>query len=80
MWNGVVPARGGYQIAGGITWADISESQNDALTGYHQVVGHSRVRDFLKVGVDDTSITYIDVLHTRERFLEITIEEPTSFF
>jgi predicted MPP superfamily phosphohydrolase len=71
-------ARGGYDFAGGITWADISESEDDALEGYHQVVGHNRVRDFLRLGNDSTSITYIDVLHTRERFLEVNIVEPPS--
>jgi hypothetical protein len=68
-------SRGGTSSFSGITWADIAESSMDSLSGYHQVVGHSRVPDFLLVpGADlDTSITYIDVLDSVTKFYELYI-------
>lgn len=67
--------RGGYNQYGGPCWAHSSELQASALLeGYHQVVGHNRVKDFktIKNG-PDTSITFIDVLDYQIKFFEKTI-------
>lgn len=67
--------RGGYGF-GGIFWADISETRNGIISGYHQVVGHSRVKKIEKVEMDSkTSITYCDTLNSGvgEEFLTIEI-------
>ena len=53
--------RGG-QGNGGVTWADIKETQIDMLKGYHQVVGHSSVNKVESIHFTDRSITYIDIL------------------
>ncbi|MDB5142975.1 MAG: metallophosphoesterase [Mucilaginibacter sp.] len=47
---------------GGVTWADIKETQIDMLKGYHQIVGHSTVEKVKSIRYTDYSITYIDVL------------------
>ena len=53
--------RGG-QGNGGVTWADIKETQIDMLKGYHQIIGHSTVEKVKSIRYTDYSITYIDVL------------------
>lgn len=60
--------RGGWHRYGGPIWADQSETQCDYLAGFHQIVGHSRVKDFEHYGDGNASITYIDVGDTRVRF------------
>jgi len=66
--------RGGYSWnTGGIVWADRSETKNDFLNGFHQIVGHSPVPDILKTGNENESITYIDCLETMEKFWELTL-------
>lgn len=65
--------RGGSDPASGIYWADISETSTDYLKGIHQVVGHSRVKDIVKYGNQDGSITYIDCLDSQTKFLELEI-------
>lgn len=66
--------RGGCEAFGGITWADYQETSKDLLPGYHQVVGHTRMKKITKVEEKDCSITYIDVLDMRKEFLELMIE------
>lgn len=61
-------ARGGWHGYGGPIWADKSETRHDYLADFHQVVGHSRVKDFEYYGDENSSITYIDVGDTRVRF------------
>jgi predicted MPP superfamily phosphohydrolase len=68
------PIRGGNDPFGGITWADFSETSNSLLPGYHQIVGHTRVREITTRGDSVSSITYIDVLGTREEFYELKNE------
>lgn len=60
--------RGGWHRYGGPIWADQSETQFDYLAGFHQVVGHSRVKNFEFYGDANASITYTDVGDTRVRF------------
>ncbi len=60
--------RGGWHPYGGPIWADRSETKEDFLPNYHQVVGHSRVSDFESYSDENASITFIDVGDTRVRF------------
>ena len=45
----------------------------DPLHGYHQVVGHTHVKDFIRVGDNKTSVVYCDVLDTKIDFLILEI-------
>lgn len=69
--------RGGMHPTGGITWADMEETMNDPLPGFHQVVGHSRVKQMTRVDFTatfaDTSITYIDCLDRTTSFLTLQV-------
>lgn len=70
--------RGGSRTdTGGIVWADITETQNDYLDGYHQIVGHTPRYDIQTFGGDTQSITYIDVLERNsvKKFYEVIIPE-----
>lgn len=49
---------------GGVTWADKKETTTDMLKGYHQVVGHTVIKEVETIRYTDRSITYIDVLDT----------------
>ena len=62
--------RGGYG-AGGITWADKRELVADALEGYHQIVGHTVVREIEEYQFENKSMAFIDVLDYQVRFYEI---------
>jgi hypothetical protein len=66
-------SRGGKYPSGGPVWADKAETEHDFLAGYHQVVGHSRVPDFVRYGNTKSSITYIDVQDTQVKFYEVSI-------
>lgn len=68
-------SRGGSDPFGGITWADMSETHNDYLFGYNQVVGHSPVKRFTHYGDIYGSITYIDVKEREniDHFFQIEI-------
>lgn len=67
------PQRGGYEKAGGLFWADISEL-NDPLEGYHQIVGHNMVNDIVKIKKNDkTSIEIIDCLDSKELIYTVEI-------
>jgi hypothetical protein len=56
--------RGGLYEYGGIFWADIDETKDNPLKGYHQFVGHSRVDSIKSAKIDDeTTITYCDCLY-----------------
>ena len=58
---------------GGIVWADKRETENDFLSNYHQVVGHTVVESIEQRRSEDgrSSITYIDT-ENRE-FLELQL-------
>jgi hypothetical protein len=64
--------RGGYGY-GGPLWADLKETFTDMLNGYHQIVGHTRVDEIHTVSYTGRSMTYADVLTTKEQFYEIDI-------
>lgn len=66
-------ARNGYDHFGGITWADYQETRWNPLPGYHQVVGHSRVKQIVTEGDNHTSVTYINILDTETKFFELEI-------
>ncbi|MFC5411016.1 metallophosphoesterase [Larkinella bovis] len=63
--------RGGFDEAGGPVWADKRETSTDYVPGLHQVVGHTPVPDFQTIGNETGSITYTDVLQTREAFFTL---------
>lgn len=55
--------RGGSRQVGGPLWADKSETCSKPLEGYHQIVGHSKVKDIVRYcnfKDKNTSITFID--------------------
>ena len=62
--------RGGYG-SGGITWADKRELLNDALEGYHQVVGHTVIPEIEEHKFSGKSVAFIDVLDYQTCFYEI---------
>jgi len=69
--------RGGWE-EGGPLWADKSETDKDflkreALKEFHQIVGHSKVRDIVTETKEYGSITYCDVLDTVKKFYELKI-------
>lgn len=63
-------ARGGMRgDVGGPLWADMVESIVDALSGYHQYVGHTPIRALRTQEIDETtSITYLDLLPYDDAF------------
>lgn len=69
------PARGGQHAFGGPVWADRSETKTDYLPGFHQIVGHTPVSDFVTTGNKTGSITYTDVLQTKTAFYEVIIPD-----
>lgn len=55
--------RGGFHENGGIFWADKNETIDNPLKGYHQVVGHTRVRSVQTNSTNsNTQITFCDCL------------------
>jgi hypothetical protein len=68
--------RGGIHEDGGIFWAHSTEMSEDPLTGYHQVVGHTKTGNGIisvKNPAPGTSVTYVDCLETRSEFLELDL-------
>jgi predicted MPP superfamily phosphohydrolase len=68
--------RGGLYEDGGIFWAHSTESFEDPLKGYHQVVGHSKTREGIVVANHygkDASVTYVDCLDNRVEFYNLEI-------
>lgn len=66
-------SRGGLHEHGGIFWADKSELESDYLPAIHQVVGHSKVKDFVRYGDHKSSIAFVDCLDSVTKFYEIDI-------
>lgn len=64
--------RGGYAEWGGVTWADIRETSRNPLEHYHQIVGHSKIKEPCKVDNGTCSVTYIDVLDKVDQYLLLT--------
>ena len=67
--------RGGNKSVGGIFWADKALTADKPLKGYHQIVGHSKVKKITTIDVSyHTSITYIDCLGSDEgTFYELNL-------
>lgn len=62
---------------GGIIWADKSETRRDAVSGLHQIVGHTPVERNLTIfnTANNSSMAYIDSLATEVGdFYELNIE------
>lgn len=56
-------SRGGRYNVGGPLWADKKEISNKPIRGYHQIVGHTRVKELKTVFKDpQTSVTFIDYI------------------
>jgi len=58
----------------------MDETSSDPLTGYHQIVGHSRTgKGIVSIGRPDgkTSVTYTDCLDTEICFFRLTVLEGT---
>lgn len=68
--------RGGHNTHGGIFWSHNSETLSDPLSGYHQVIGHTRTTGIQKHSfdsVENTSVTCVDCLHTESTFHELEL-------
>lgn len=67
--------RGGFESVGGIFWADRTLTAEKPLEGYHQIVGHSKVKDIIQNDKDFyTSIIFIDCLEEKEdKFYKLDI-------
>jgi len=59
-------SRGGWSKYGGIFWADKCETSTNYIKGLHQIVGHSKVNIIEKLGDENGSIRYIDVLKNKD--------------
>jgi predicted MPP superfamily phosphohydrolase len=69
--------RGGMHQYGGIFWAHSSETKEDPLKGYHQIVGHTKTRSGVLVENhygNNTSIAFVDCLDTSEEFYKLIVE------
>ncbi len=68
--------RGGRQWESGPFWADMSETMNDPIRGFHQVVGHTHTREGIFTynhSEGETSVTFTDCLETKYRFFELQL-------
>lgn len=67
--------RGGLRYnEGGVTWADRSETMNNSLEDYHQIVGHTPIKEITTYNSNAfTSITYIDCLGKSGQFYELEV-------
>lgn len=65
--------RGGSDRFGGPLWVDRMELYQNYLTGFHQVVGHNKVYDIIKVGGEKGSITFCDCLFNKDKGLVLNI-------
>jgi len=62
--NDIPRLRGGYAPCGGVTWADYYELQPmQIIQGFNQYVGHNKVNSINTYYHEDSSITFLDVLH-----------------
>ena len=68
--------RGGRHPIGGPLWLDQMYGREKPLKGYHQIVGHSKVKEIKTHIIDkDTSITFTDILDSiSTRFYELNIK------
>lgn len=70
-----------HNCSGGPLWADKSEMINDPMPGIDHVVGHTPVQNITKKiifngkHIENTSVTFIDVLNTKNKYLKLTIKQ-----
>ena len=65
--------RGGIYDVGGPFWLD-RRNADKPITGFHQYVGHTKVKDFITNEIDNnTSITFCDVLQFKTDCLKLEI-------
>jgi len=64
-------ARGGNYDFGGIFYADKSETEAGALSGYTQVVGHTKVPQIYQQERNGATMVYIDCLNSQSTSLYI---------
>lgn len=79
----IVPrSRGGWgSAAGGPFWADKTDTLYRSAENFHQIVGHSKVKDILTARINTyTSITYTDVLDTDFKYYSLIIGEENGTF
>jgi len=68
--------RGGYKNVGGPLWLDKKLGFKKPLKNFHQIVGHTAIKDVDKNIIDDnTTITYIDILEHKKTFYVINLED-----
>ena len=68
--------RYGSKRVGGILWADKNETYKKPLGGYHQIIGHSKVKNIKSYPKNkNTSVTYVDCLDTNDEFYELIIKK-----
>jgi len=65
--------RGGFDNFGSLIWADRRELEKDYLTGFHQIVGHNKVNNIIKMGDATSSITFIDCLWSKPNSLTLSV-------
>jgi hypothetical protein len=68
--------RGGINDDGGIFWAHSTETREDPLQGYHQIVGHTKTRNGIITSghpTKGTSVTYVDCLDTSVEFHKLAL-------
>jgi hypothetical protein len=67
---------GDTDLVGGIVWSDRSETREDYLNNYNQIVGHTSIARNTTIEHNGSSITYIDSLHSEGGgFYELTITD-----
>jgi len=58
--------RGGWNKFGGIFWADMSETCTSYIKGFHQIVGHTKVKRIEKFGDENGSIVFTDTMENKD--------------
>jgi hypothetical protein len=68
--------RGGFKNVGGPLWLDKELMYKKPLNNYHQIVGHTHIKDIRKFEINNnTSVTFIDVLNDNNKsFLLLNIK------
>lgn len=65
--------RNGTDKYGSLVWADKLELYQDYLTGFHQICGHNKIYDIIKIGDRTSSITFCDCLWKKDKALTLNI-------
>jgi len=73
IFGDVSSYRGGRDKFGSLIWADRMEVYQDYLTGFHQICGHNKIYDIIKIGDNTSSITFCDCLWNKDKALVLNI-------